>query len=261
MEAQGGRNGKKKKKKHLFWISSYPDSVKLQVNGLECLSVISEELWKTGSMERLKVRKHCSRPSQPGPGPPSPGLWLQPSSLSSLVSAFCVPLHTPGPKDPDLGWELPPSWWKSCHCPALRHAGQVWLGSCRPLPTVGPVSPKACGPPGAACLPQGASQPHVGLGRCLGSQCWPRPASGATCSCSIGPRLWQLPTDPLPPPSDWALHVPLTHVGGGWRSPALAALEGRKLSWPWWACHACPNKSNSNLKKKKEKKERKKTLL
>ena len=44
--------------------------------------------------------------------------------------------------------------------------------------------------------------PHVGLGHCLGSPCWPRQPAGAICSCSISPRSWQLPPDPLPPPSD-----------------------------------------------------------
>ena len=227
MEAQGrGRNGGKKK--HLFWISSYPDSVKLQVNGLECLSVISEELWKTGSMERLKVRKHCSRPSQPRPGPPSPGLWLQPSSLSSLVSAFCVPLHTPGPKDPDLGWELPPSWWKSCHCPALRHAGQVWLGSCRPLPTMGPASPKACGPPGAACLPQGASQPP----------CWPGTLPGQSMLAKASQPVPPAPvpsapgpgSSPRPPASTlWLSSACSTNPCRWWvEEPGFGCLGGQK---------------------------------
>ena len=44
-------------KKYLFWISSYPGSVKLQVNGLECLSVTSEELWKTGRYGKAEDKK------------------------------------------------------------------------------------------------------------------------------------------------------------------------------------------------------------
>ena len=83
---------------------------------------------------------------------------------------------------------------------------------------------------------------------CMGQSLPTRLPAGATRSCSIARAL-------AAPPFDWALHVPLTQGGGGWRYLSSAASEGRTLTWPRRACCTRPNKSNSNLKKKKKKKE------
>ena len=123
-----------------------------------------------------------SIPSPP-PAPETPRLWLQPSSLSSLVSAFCVPLRTPGPKDPDLGWETdPPGERLTTAQLSGVPAGRDWA-SAGLFPSVGPVSPGTCGTPPwvlPACLSQGASAPVLGLG---------------TRQPSPGP--WWLPPPPL----------------------------------------------------------------
>ena len=148
----------------------------------------------------LKVRKHCSRPSQPRPGPPSPGLWLQPSSLSSLVSAFCVPLHTPG-----LG-----PWGGSCLPPGeslataqlsgmLARYGWAPAGLCPPWAQ---HPPRPVGPQVLPASPRELLSPHVGLGHCLGSPCWPRPASRCHLLLFHQPQALEAPPDPLPPPSD-----------------------------------------------------------
>ena len=143
-----------------------------------------------------------SRPSQPSQAPQTPGLWLQPSSLSSLVSAFCVPLCTPGPKDPDLGWETDPPGERLATAqlsgvPA-RYGGAP-VGFC-PLWAKRPPRPVGHPFPGC-CLPASPKepQPPSGPGMRPGWSVPTRPPAGAARSCSIARAL---AAPPLPPPSD-----------------------------------------------------------
>lgn len=145
-----------------------------------------------------------SRPSRPSQAPQTPGLWLQPSSLSSLVSAFCVPLCTPGPKDPDLGWETDPPGERLATAqlsgvPARYGGAPVGFCHC------GPSAPRGLWgnpSPGAACLPlPGSLSPQVGLG------CGP----GDSCQ----PGRQPVPPAPAPSPGPWRLHPclhPLTEL-------------------------------------------------
>lgn len=129
----------------------------------------SSESWLPSSPRLLRKPlphgrvRSPSRPSRPSQAPQTPGLWLQPSSLSSLVSAFCVPLCTPGPKDPDLGWETDPPGERLATAqlsgvPA-RYGGAP-VGFCplwakRPPEACGATLPRVL----PACLSQGASAP------------------------------------------------------------------------------------------------------
>ena len=103
-----------------------------------------------------------TQPAQPGPPDPRPlASAFQPQLPSKCL--LCPPLH-PRPQGPRPGVGDRPSWWKACHCPALRRASQVRRGPRRLLPTLGQAPPEACGAslPRVlpACLSQGASAPE-----------------------------------------------------------------------------------------------------